>query len=153
MSLPIIEVPGARPWPPRTTTFTARFWEALAEGRFVTTRCRACSRMSFPPQSHCADCLGREVEWIELSGHGRLYSATRVHAGPARFAAELPYTVGIIDLDEGLRLVTRLLADASVAHLDHDMSLVVTRHEDGPLFAAMLSEQASSFNTSIADDA
>ena len=87
MSLPVIDMSGARPWPPRITRFTARFGEALSEGRFVTTRGTSCSRLSFPPQSHCTGCLGREVEWIELSGCGRLYSATRVHAGPARFAA------------------------------------------------------------------
>ncbi len=138
MSLAVIDVQGDRPLAPRITRFTGRFWESLAEGRFITTRCKDCDRPSFPPQSHCPVCLGRNVDWIELSGRGRLYSATRVHAGPARFSADLPYSVGIVDLDEDVRLVARLLGDAGPEHLDQLVQLVVTRYKDGPLFAAQL---------------
>lgn len=138
MSLAMIDMQGDRPLAPRVTQFTARFWGALAEGRFLATCCKACDRASFPPQAHCPVCLGRDIEWVELSGRGRLYSATRVHAGPARFAAELPYSVGIVDLDDGVRLVTRLLGDGGPEHLDQPVQLVVTRYRDGPLFAAEL---------------
>lgn len=134
----MIDMQGDRPLAPRVTKFTAQFWDALGQGRFLVTRCKACDRASFPPQAHCKSCLGRDIEWLELSGRGRLYSATRVHAGPARFATELPYSVGIVDLDDGVRLVTRLLGDAGPEHLDQPVQLVVTRYRDGPLFAAEL---------------
>lgn len=138
MSLAIIDMPGDRPLAPRVTRFTAQFWDALAEGRFLVTRCKACHQKSFPPQAHCKSCLGCDIDWIELGGRGRLYSATRVHAGPARFAAALPYSVGIVDLDDGVRLATRLLGNAGPEHLDQPVQLVVTRYQDGPLFAAEL---------------
>ena len=38
MSLPFIDVRGARPWPPRVSAFTKPFWDALAQGRLITTR-------------------------------------------------------------------------------------------------------------------
>jgi uncharacterized OB-fold protein len=78
------------------------------------------------------------MDWVEVSGRGRLYSATRVHAGPKRFAADLPYAVGIVDLEEGVRLVARLLGEAGPEHLDKPVELVVTQYRDGPLFAARL---------------
>ena len=138
MSLPIVAMKGDRPLAPRITSFTARFWEALAAGQFLATRCSDCGRLGFPPKEICPACLGAGAEWVELDGFGRLYSATRVHAGPACFGDDIPYAIGIVDCDEGLRLVTRLLGDAGPEHLDAPVELVVTRYRDGPLFAARL---------------
>jgi uncharacterized OB-fold protein len=141
VSLRILDMPTDRPLAPRVTSFTARFWDALADGRLLATRCSGCGRLSFPPKTHCPGCLGADVDWVELSGRGSLYSATRVHAGPARFAADIPYALGIVDLEEGVRLVTRLLGAAGPEHLDEEVALVVTRYRDGPLFAAMLARE------------
>jgi uncharacterized OB-fold protein len=136
--LKIVAMPGDRPLAPRVTRFTAKFWQALGEGRFLATRCGDCGRVSFPPKAHCPACLARDVHWLELSGRGRLYTASRIHVGPGRFAEELPYTVAVVDLDEGVRLVTRLLDAPDVLPLDERIQLVVTNYADGPLFAAQL---------------
>ena len=141
MTLPIIDMSADRPLAPRVTTFTKRFWDALGDGRLLATRCKGCDRLSFPPKTHCPGCLVADIDWVELSGRGRLYSATRVHAGPARFAADIPYAIGIVDLDEGVRLVTRLLGEAGPGSLDEEIDIVVTRYRDGPLFAAMLARE------------
>lgn len=133
MSLKIVETKKDRDYPPRMSDFTKTFWEALSRGRFLTTRCLDCARPSFPPRPICPHCWSGQVEWMELSGRGRLYSATVVHAGPAVFAADLPYRVGIVDLDEGLRIATRVLDDTA---LDQPVELVVTQYQDGPLYAA-----------------
>jgi uncharacterized OB-fold protein len=58
-----------------------------------------------------------------------------IHAAPAVFRAEAPYRVGIVDLDEGLRIATRILCEAPPA-LDASVEIVVLRYVDGPLFAA-----------------
>ena len=131
MSLARIDLPGPRPWPPRVSTFTSPFWDALAEGRLTTTRGRTSGRLTFPPKPVCPYDWG-EVEWVDLSGRGRLYSQTVIHAAPAVFAREAPIHNGIVDLDEGVRVAARILGDTS---LDSAMECVVLPYADGPLFA------------------
>ena len=131
MSLARIDLAGPRPWPPRVSAFTSPFWDALAEGRLTTTRGRTSGRLTFPPKPFCPYDWG-EVEWVDLSGRGRLYSQTVIHAAPAVFACEAPIHNGIVDLDEGLRVAARILGDTS---LDSAMECVVLPYADGPLFA------------------
>ena len=132
MSLPIIDVPSARPWPPRVSAFTKPFWDALMEGRLITTRGKRSGRLTFPPKPFCPHDWGREVEWVELSGRGRLYAQTLIHAVPAAFAGEAPIRNGIVDLDEGVRVAARILGAPA---LDQTVECVVLRYTDGPLFA------------------
>jgi uncharacterized protein len=133
--LEIIDIARSRAYPPRVSAFTRRFWDGLAEGRLQTTQCAACGRFSFPPKFFCPHCWHREVAWAPLSGRGRLYAATAVHAAPMVFRDEAPYRVGIVDLEEGLRLATRMLG-AEAIPLDAAVQLVALRYTDGALFAA-----------------
>jgi uncharacterized OB-fold protein len=125
----------ARAFPPRMTEFTQRFWQGLASGDFQTTRCDDCERLTFPPKPFCPHCWSERVRWVPLSGRGKLYSQTVVHAAPMVFQDEVPYRVGIVDLDEGLRIATRVLAEAE-PKLDTAVEIVVLHYRDGPLFAA-----------------
>jgi uncharacterized OB-fold protein len=131
MSLPSIRMPGNRPWPPRITEATRPFWQALAEGRLTTTRGISSGRLTFPPKPFCPHDWGRQVEWVELSGRGTLYSQTVIHAAPAAFAEEAPIRNGIVDLEEGLRVAARILGEPP---LDAEMECVVLHYDDGPLF-------------------
>ncbi|PZW48589.1 hypothetical protein C8P66_1043 [Humitalea rosea] len=135
MTIEVLSRPGRRPYPPRVTATTAPFWEGLLEGRFQTTRCDDCGRFSFPPKVICPHCWSRRILWHELSGNGRLYSSTTIHAAPASFRQEAPYRVAIVDLEEGVRLATRLLGGGP-ATLDSPVRLVALSYDDGPLFAA-----------------
>lgn len=137
MTLPIIVREGRRAFPPRISVHTRPFWEALDEGRFLLGSCPACSRLSFPPSSFCPGCGGRAPEWREASGQGTLYSLTTVHTGPPQLMADGPYAGAIVDLAEGVRLVTEWIGDRG-AELDSPIELVVTRYADGCLFAARL---------------
>jgi uncharacterized OB-fold protein len=49
------------------------------------------------------------VEYVDAAGTGRLYSFTIVHRSPAE-GIEVPYVVALVDLDEGPRLLTRIVA-------------------------------------------
>lgn len=138
MTLQILEFVGDRPMAPRENNFTAKFWHALDEGRFLVSKCDACGHLSFPPKRACPRCTSVVMRWREITGRGRLYSLTRVHAGPSRFAGEMPYTVGIVDLDEGVRLVTRIIDDAGFDDLDKAVELVALRYADGVSFGARL---------------
>jgi len=135
--LEIIPVAGKRTYPPRVTRFTDTFWQGLRDGRLQTTRCNSCERLTFPPKPICPHCWGDSVVWETLPIEGTLYSWTRIHAGPAIFEAELPYEVGIVDLDAGLRLACRLNAKVAADwQCGMRVRIVTLDFEDGPLFAA-----------------
>jgi uncharacterized OB-fold protein len=82
-------------------TRVAAFAGHLREGRLMASRCLRCGHRSFPPRADCASCLGREFELIETGGHGKLRSFTTVASASGGFESQAPYTIGIVDLDEG----------------------------------------------------
>ena len=137
MTLPIIPMPLKRAYPQRQSEFTTPFWTALGQGNLTTTQCVKCEKKAFPPKPICPHCWGNEVKWVDLSGVGTLYSKTTIHAAPAVFKDEVPYSVGIVDLAEGLRLATRILGSPE---LDAPVQIVVLQYEDGPIFGAQSHE-------------
>jgi uncharacterized OB-fold protein len=88
---------------------TAPFWEAVAAGRLDLQRCRSCHRHVFYPRSLCPHCGGVDLDWVTVSGNGTVYSFTVVHRAPAEFQAEAPYVVALVELEEGVRMLTRLV--------------------------------------------
>jgi uncharacterized OB-fold protein len=137
MSLPILRIDGPRAYPPRSSAFTHTFWEALGQGRWITTCCRECGQQTFPPKSVCPHCWTPDPPWNDLESRGELYSWTRVHAAPTAFAGEAPYALGIVDLRSGLRIACRLVEpEDGVIAIGNQVEMVVLRYDDGPMFAA-----------------
>lgn len=134
MGIEIITLAKPRPYPPRQSEFTQTFWQSLAQGQLLTTRCGDCGKYTFPPKPICPYCWGEHVTWCGLSGRGVLYSYTTVHAAPEVFAAEVPYDLGIIDLDEGLRVATGITGSGT-PKLDAPARAVALVYTDGPLLA------------------
>jgi uncharacterized protein len=131
----ILTMPGGRRFPPEVTALTRPFWDALSEGRFTVTQCTSCQRMSFPPKPFCPHCWHREVNWTQLSGQGRLYSRTTIYFTPEAFAKDAPLQVGIVDLDENIRIACAVVG--SEIPLDSRVELVTLQYEDGPLFGVV----------------
>lgn len=130
-----VEFDRPHPYPPRKTPFTAPFWDALAEGRFLATRFGADGIPTFPPRDFDPVTWNRDVDWVELSGRGTLYSITSVHAAPEAFRDLAPYQVAIIDLEEGPRLATVFLGPVETP-LDSPVEIVALRYTDDVAFAA-----------------
>jgi uncharacterized OB-fold protein len=79
------------------------------------------------------------MEWGALASTGRLYSWTRIHAAPKAFRDLAPYVVGIVDLDDGIRLAAVILsAPEQELVCEAPVEMVVLQAADGPLFAARL---------------
>jgi uncharacterized protein len=133
VSLRSVRVDHPAPYPPRISDATSPFWEALGDELLTTTRCRDCGDTAFPPRAICPNCFSSRLSWQSLSGRGTLYSYSRVWAGPEVFKEELPYTVCIVDLDEGLRLGSRLL-DAAEPEVGARVTLVCVHYTDATLF-------------------
>jgi uncharacterized OB-fold protein len=84
------------------------FWDAAREGRLVTQRCAGCGRLQHPPRPMCPACHSTDQEPVELAGTGRVYSFTILHH-PQHPAFDYPVVAALIDLDEGIRLVSNLV--------------------------------------------
>lgn len=80
-----------------------RYFGALAEGRFEIPRCNSCGRFHFYPRVLCPHCGSQALEWRAPSGRGVVYSVTIVRKGGD------DYTVVLVDLDEGPRLMSRVV--------------------------------------------
>lgn len=89
-------------------TKVAAFAEGLAEGKIMATRCKGCGHIEFPPRADCHGCGIKDegFEWVPVSGAGALVTYTTIHAAPTGFADRAPYTIGVIDLEEGGRLLS-----------------------------------------------
>ncbi|MGD0395583.1 MAG: Zn-ribbon domain-containing OB-fold protein [Nitrososphaerales archaeon] len=87
---------------------THEFWDALRQGRFVTTKCAKCGQVSFPPQSDCPKCMNGEFVWVDLGREATLVTFTYVETTPASFAEDGPYIVAICELTNGLKVLAWL---------------------------------------------
>ena len=98
---------------PMPDNVTAKFWDAAKERRLLLQRCADCGARQFFPQSHCRGCLSESLGWIEASGKGKIYSFTIVHRPPsAAFQEDAPYTVALVELDEGVRMMSNIVGIA-----------------------------------------
>lgn len=89
---------------------SARFFDAAAEGQLVLQRCRGCGAWLHPVRARCPECWGTEIAWAQASGRGHLYSHGRLHrAYHPDLARRLPVTLAVVDLEEGVRLSSRLV--------------------------------------------
>jgi len=97
---------------PRPTELSRPYWDGCREGLLRVQRCRDCGGHVFIPQPVCTHCQANALEWVESSGRGTLYSFTTVHR-PQRPEFEVPYTVVIVELEEGWHMLTNLVECAS----------------------------------------
>jgi len=96
------------------------------EPYLVGSRCGACGGHHFPRHATCPYCASGEVTETRLSARGRLWAWTAVTAPPPGYRGEVPFGFGVVELPEGLRVVTRLTeADPSALEHDQEMRLVV----------------------------
>ena len=86
-----------------------KYWREIPHRyRLEAGKCTTCGKISFPDRLVCPDCGGREFETIQLQRQGKLLTYTIIHVGPSRFADQVPYAVGIVELPEGVRLLCQV---------------------------------------------
>jgi uncharacterized OB-fold protein len=98
---------------PEPTADSAYFWERCRAGQLVLQRCAACGRVQFYPRALCVGCLSPRLEWVPSAGRGEVHSFTTVFRAPTpAFQADTPYVVAVIELQEGVRLISRVVGCA-----------------------------------------
>jgi uncharacterized protein len=92
----------------------AAYWEALDEGELRFQRCRSCGTPWLPPQAACPACLSEDWAWERASGAATVVASTVFHRAfhPA-FADRLPYSVSLLELLEGPRLLSNVIGDGA----------------------------------------
>ncbi|MFJ3462229.1 Zn-ribbon domain-containing OB-fold protein [Achromobacter spanius] len=83
----------------------AQYRQALDEGRFLIQRCGGCDRAVFYPRMICPHCGADKLAFASPDGRGTVYSTTVVRRKPE---AGGDYNVALIDLQEGVRLMSRV---------------------------------------------
>lgn len=126
MSFSITPEGGFQPrYTPSPTGDTAEFYQHCARGELRFQRCASCRTWRHPPRVACARCGSEDWSWERSSGRGTLFSWTVTHQPLVPgFADDVPYAVIVVELEEGIRLVSGLRGVAPDA-LELGMPLVV----------------------------
>jgi len=96
------------------------FEEFLKKKRLMASRCKKCSTLWLPPRPICIKCYTDKLEWVELTGKGKLLAYTVIGVGPMPminegYGRDNPYCAGIVELEEGPRISAQILG-IDVAH-------------------------------------
>jgi hypothetical protein len=95
------------------------------KGRMMTTRCKKCKQITFPPKMNCITCGRSEMEWIEIEGPGKLNTFTTIMYGPAGFEKEIPYTLALVEFPMGIRIFGQMDKKISLNGIKVGMELRV----------------------------
>ena len=100
------------------------FWEGLDEEKLNIQKCGSCGTFCHPPQPICPDCRTIDRTWEAVSGKGRVYSWVTYQDSPHP-GFKAPYTVVLVELDEGVRMVSRMV-DVNPDDIETGMTVRVT---------------------------
>jgi uncharacterized OB-fold protein len=75
--------------------------EALKKDKLLGLKCKECGKINVPPKMVCGQCTSLDMEVVELSGKGNIQTFTTVFVAPEGREAEAPYTIVMVELDEG----------------------------------------------------
>ena len=112
-----------------------RYWRLKKQRyRLQGLKCLDCGTLSFPPRLVCRNCKSRNSIAYEFKGRGKLYSYTTIFQAPDRFEQIVPYLVGLVDLEEGVRITAQLTdVQPKDVHIGMPLEMVVRQiSEDGP---------------------
>ncbi len=106
---------------------TQPFWDGCDRHELRFQRCDACETFRFYPGPLCPSCGAADHQWQRVKGTGEIYSYVVVRrAMSSGFAAEVPYVVALVELDEtgGIRIPARVV-DCPVADVFIEMAVEV----------------------------
>ncbi len=89
---------------------TEGFWKAAARHELAVQCCGSCGQNMHFPRLLCHRCLSDQLTWKNTSGHGVIYSYTIIRqAADKRFAGDVPYVYAIVELEEGVRMISNVI--------------------------------------------
>lgn len=119
----------------------ATYRRRLTEGALAFQRCWR-GHAVFPPRPVCPTCGSGDLTWTESAGEATIYSATTISPRDKD-----PYTIVILDVADGFRMMSRLDgADAITARIGDHVRIKIRPVDDGgdPLPLATLAAGSAS---------
>ncbi len=94
---------------PNPTFDSKPYWDACKGHELKLQKCSKCGKYR-NPSIVCPNCNSLEASWEKLSGKGKVYSYVVYHrVYHPGFASEVPYNVSLIELDEGVRILSNVV--------------------------------------------
>ncbi len=103
------------------------FWQGVDQGKLVLQKCGECGEWCHLPRPMCPKCHSVEKQWAQVSGRGVVYSWVTYHESPHP-AFKAPYSVVLVELEEGMRIVSNLV-DVKANEIEVGMPVEVTFEE------------------------
>jgi len=95
---------------PVVNTWARPFWDAAKEERLTIQKCGDCDKHIFYPRIACPHCFSENVDWVDASGKGTIYSFTVVESNaPSAFTGDLPFVIAVIRLEEGVQMLSNIV--------------------------------------------
>jgi len=100
---------------PKPSKWSQPFWDSARKHKLTLKKCKDCGHIDHPPYLYCTNCHSDNSEWVEASGKGKLVAyAINTYMVPFPFWDDMPYVVAMIDLEEGVRMLS------NIVECDHD---------------------------------
>jgi uncharacterized OB-fold protein len=110
---------------PTLTGLSKEFYQWCKQGELRFQRCTGCAVWRHVPREMCAECGSFDWEWARSSGRGRVYTWTvAVRAMHPAFQGDVPYAPVVVEMEEGVRLLSRVV-DCTPEDLQMDMPVEV----------------------------
>ncbi len=129
-------LPVVQPW-------SEAFWKAAKQHKLVIQECKECKAKIFYPRKYCPECWSADLRWAEASGKGKVYSfSVMMDQVEPKFVDDLPYVLALVDLEEGIRMMTRIVeCNPEEVKMDMDVEVVfndITEEFSLPYFRPVL---------------
>ena len=82
---------------------------ALKENKLLGLKCKECGAITVPPKMVCRNCTSHNMEIIQLKGTGKIQTFTTVNVASEGRESEVPYTIVLVELDEGPWIMGNLI--------------------------------------------
>jgi enoyl-CoA hydratase/carnithine racemase/uncharacterized OB-fold protein len=132
-------IPVIQPW-------TREFWNATKQHRLLIQECNDCKIKIFYPRKYCPECWSSNLGWSEASGKAKVYTfSIMIDMVEPKFMPDLPYVLAMVDLEEGIRMTTRIVdCDPDAVHIGMDVAVVfedITEECALPMFRPITAEK------------
>lgn len=83
--------------------------KALRNNKLMGLKCNKCGAVTCPPMMVCSECTGTDLDIVQLAGKGKIVSFTTTNVAPEGRQNEVPYTIVLVELDEGSWIMGNLV--------------------------------------------
>jgi len=113
------------------------YFEGTASGELRIRRCRSCGTAFRFAHAWCPECWSQDLDFEVTSGRGTIETFTTVHQAPYEALEDrLPYVIALIQLDEGVRMMSNVV-NCPVEEVYIGMKVGVVFEQRGPVALPM----------------